>query len=300
MCAVAIPHCHCEATIGRGNPTIRLLRRPQDSNDKAVISFSPQIIVFALLPQTIPAPYVGTVFAHSYIVTKISIWENMRLKIGMLSFIAGVIIISAFSARGASVVNSKHDLSTYGSASNQPCAYCHTPHFSNPSAQVPLWNRAIDPTKSYTRYDSPTMDSKTSKPNGVSLACLGCHDGVSGSQALYGNNVYDKHDLINAPGPGGMPDRSTWPNCDRCHSGGGSAGIYRGLGTDLSNDHPISMPYPTVAQDSAFQPSTGIGLPLYKGNVECASCHNVHDPSKTPFLRISNVGSALCYKCHNK
>jgi predicted CXXCH cytochrome family protein len=82
------------------------------------------------------------------------------------------------------------------------------------------------------------------------------------------------------------------------------------LGTDLSNDHPISMPYPTPAQDPAFKVPTdaqkGWGgaspneVKLYAGWVECGSCHNVHSNDFAPFLRKSNAASALCTTCHAK
>jgi hypothetical protein len=91
------------------------------------------------------------------------------------------------------------------------------------------------------------------------------------------------------------------------------------LGTNMSNDHPIGM-------DLGGNPnSTDIGIrtladirgtlggfgedPFYGGvkndNVNimwCSSCHDVHDgdPLTAPFLRISNVGSAMCKACHIK
>ena len=34
--------------------------------------------------------------------------------------------------------------------------------------------------------------------------------------------------------------------------------------------------------------------------VECASCHDVHDDTNEPFLIESNAGSAICVDCHNK
>lgn len=77
------------------------------------------------------------------------------------------------------------------------------------------------------------------------------------------------------------------------------------LGSDLRNDHPISVTY-DASRDPAFvAPVSGAvnGLPLYgsgKNQVECASCHNVHDNANAPFLRVSNGGSALCLKCHIK
>ena len=79
------------------------------------------------------------------------------------------------------------------------------------------------------------------------------------------------------------------------------------LGTDLSNDHPISIGY-SLAADAAFvNPATVTStLPLFPGTqdatyqVECASCHNVHNDSINPFLRISNDNSAICLTCHVK
>jgi len=220
----------------------------------------------------------------------------MRLKILFLTLAGFSIFLYTLVARGATVVGSKHDLST--PSTNEPCAFCHTPHFANISIAAPLWNRSIG-NVTFQMYSSTTIDTTIpGVPSGVSLACLGCHDGV--------NSANDKHDLRNAPGPGGMPDQSSWPNCERCHPeyyGGG--GPVNWLGTDLKNDHPISMSYPTPAQDPGFftppDPQKGWSdVPLYNGKIECPSCHNVHDPSHSPFLRISNAGSALCYKCHNK
>ena len=76
-------------------------------------------------------------------------------------------------------------------------------------------------------------------------------------------------------------------------------------GLDLSNDHPIAMTYPTSAQDPLFNtPLDPLGgwpdIPLFGGKVECASCHDVHDPGLVPFLRTSNTASALCLRCHIK
>ncbi|MEO6486324.1 MAG: cytochrome c3 family protein, partial [Thermoanaerobaculia bacterium] len=41
-------------------------------------------------------------------------------------------------------------------------------------------------------------------------------------------------------------------------------------------------------------------IPLFAGTMQCASCHNVHDPLNVPFLNISNAASALCTTCHIK
>ena len=222
-----------------------------------------------------------------------------RVIIPIMVLAALAALVYSPASQSASVVTSKHDLSTpYYQYSNQVCVYCHTPHGASAVISAPLWNRNVK-VVTYQMYTSPTIDTTIpGAPVGVSLACLGCHDGATSSS--------NEHSLLNGPGPGSMPDSTSYPNCQRCHPEyytGGSPVNW--LGTDLRNDHPISMTYPTAAQDPAFfiPPNLQKGwsdVPLYGGKVECPSCHNVHDPSKSPFLRIANTGSALCYKCHNK
>lgn len=228
----------------------------------------------------------------------------MRRRSGPV--VAGLLLAGALE--GASVVGSKHDISSPGMGySDQVCAFCHTPHSANVVLGAPLWNRFLDRTKVYTLYQSTTLDTVPGNPNDslYTLLCMGCHDGTSGTAVVNGWAGNDKHDLVNAPGPGGIPDTSSWPNCERCHPD-----IYGGppvhwTGQSLSDDHPVSMTYPTSAQDAAFQVPPSLangwpGVPLYAGRVECATCHDVHDPSRTPFLRVVNVGSQLCLTCHLK
>ena len=172
--------------------------------------------------------------------------------------------------------------------------------------QAPLWNRFIDTNQVFTVYSSPTMDTTPGDPNtAVSMLCLGCHDGTSGTAIVNGITGSTKHDLINAPGPGGIPDTTSYPNCRNCHpTMYGDPPAYWS-GTDLSDEHPIAMTYPTAAVDPAFNtpPDLADGwplVPLYAGKVECPTCHEVHDPAIVPFLRLSNSSSQLCITCHIK
>lgn len=191
----------------------------------------------------------------------------------------------------AGISGSAHDFSAGGPAGTQGptdavCIYCHTPHNGAPRADIaaPLWNHDYNLATTYTMYDatiSSTMDMTVqAAPEGVSLACLSCHDGVMAVS-----------DYLNGPNPNvttvSMP----------------AAGL---LSTDLSNDHPISVVY-DPALDADFQPVTavtGAGVPLFIGTgtnqVECGSCHDVHDDTINPFMRIDNAQSALCLTCHIK
>lgn len=205
----------------------------------------------------------------------------------------------------AIVAGTDHDLST--PTTDEICVFCHTPHFANTDVDGPLWNRFVDLSKTYTVYSSDTMDTVPQAPDAFSpsILCLGCHDGTLGTATVNGYVGSDKHDLVNAPGPGGIPDTTSWPNCRRCHGAmyGDPPAFW--LGTNLSDDHPIGMIYPTPAQDSAFRlpPSLADGwadVPLFSGRVECCSCHAVHDPTNIPFLRKPSDGSGLCLTCHIK
>lgn len=224
------------------------------------------------------------------------------------------------------VVGSKHDLTyvagvagpghgtNYFNNYGEVCVYCHTAHGA--SSLAPLWNR-VTPSQPYVTYASATMDTAPGQPSAYSLTCLSCHDGTIAVDAIinapgsganlagpwYGNTPSGSHFRMASSGAGA---------CGNCHQpamwGHDGSGAY--LGTDLSDDHPIAMNYPTAAQDPAFNPppdpQTGWGggsahdVKLYAGRLECPTCHNVHDPAYAPFLRKSNLGSALCLTCHIK
>ncbi|MES9833368.1 MAG: cytochrome c3 family protein [Candidatus Thiodiazotropha sp. DIVDIV] len=186
----------------------------------------------------------------------------------------------------ADIVGTSHDLTSQttlltNAGNTQICAYCHTPHnASTTNNTTPLWNHE-DTTATYTMYSSPSLDMTIAgSPSGVSLACLSCHDGsVAADQ------------LINFPS-GVTPAPGVFTLGDS-------------LGTDLSNDHPISLTYNSTQDTDFVAPinSQVNGLQLFGAGgdqVECGTCHSVHDNANEPFLRLSNAGSALCLACHIK
>ena len=186
--------------------------------------------------------------------------------------------------QGATIVGSPHDLrlgggSTYAGTSDQTCIYCHTPH-NGLSTLIPLWNHPTTATPTFTLYPSGgTLNAVLGQPTGASRACLSCHDGTIA------------------------------PNSHAAVTGGALMTGSDVLGTDLSNDHPISFTYDVALANAdgglvapnADGKSVVTGIPLFNGKLECASCHNVHDnTTASPFLRFSNASSGLCVKCHNK
>lgn len=188
-----------------------------------------------------------------------------------------------------------NDLSASVADYGEICVYCHTPHGGQTNA--PLWNRQFT-TSTFTMYNDPTGGSSDlqmtfeGQPTGVSLACLSCHDGTIGIDVI-----------IN------KPNASSATALNQTLSdiyGGTDPDSLKILGTDLRNDHPISMVYdPSLdGQFNTIASITTAGLKLFSdasnsNKVECATCHNPHTKNAT-FLRVLNSGSALCLTCHNK
>ncbi|MDH5719633.1 MAG: cytochrome c3 family protein [Spirochaetia bacterium] len=182
----------------------------------------------------------------------------------------------------AGISGSKHDL-TQGPGMTSTvivgmCEYCHTPHNANTDT-APLWNHDMTGLvpASFTMYASGTLNGAIdAAPAGVSMVCFSCHDGATALEDF-----------------GGVTTGPTKINTNA------------NLGTNLANDHPISITYDAVsdtglhATTSAFGTIT-IANVLYGGKVECASCHDVHDDTNAPFLRLNNNTSGLCLACHNK
>lgn len=187
------------------------------------------------------------------------------------------------------------------------CGFCHSPH-TEAGSPAPLWNRGAPSTAGYTMYSSPTLDMIIAgAPEGISLACLSCHDG---------SVAFDQ--LINAPGSGGyvaLGDNLTYPfftdlaetvpyGFDTLQT---SSTAF--IGQDLSGDHPISITYDDTADSSngfvaiaTVRGSANVRLygdPVSPTQVECASCHDPHEDTNPTFLRVAAVGD-LCTTCHSK
>ena len=204
-------------------------------------------------------------------------------KLTGLAVFAGLFFAGAASAQSQSIVGTDHDLSSNPVTNGQICIVCHTPHNADTTvAGAPLWNHEVT-TATFTLYDSPTFQGGTtiSQPAGVSRLCLSCHDGTVAIDSFGGRT-------------------------GTLFITGGEA-----LGTDLSGDHPISFTYDSAlatADGELADPAvanSGLGGTidndlLFAGNMECASCHDVHDDFFGNFLRLSNDASAMCLTCHNK
>jgi len=219
------------------------------------------------------------------------------------------------------------------------CVFCHTPHgastapeYRNPTSgkNQYLWNRVVPDSgdgTGYLVYTSASLSSNVGNKQwlngGTSLMCMSCHDGVTtvgGVSAISGKSselnasgTDGGYIMLNDPFNSGIADQIGQiynPNdmMSTSASWGANIGnydIYNPGPADLSDDHPVAFPWqpglsgiiePTLASNQKWP----TGLRLFSGRMECSTCHDPHDTTNPPFLRMSNAGSNMCRTCHNK
>ena len=219
----------------------------------------------------------------------------MRLLTNAGRWIAGAgLLLAAQLGVAGTLAGSAHDFSTkLWNPGQNVCVTCHTPHFSNTTvSDAPLWNHRLT-AATYTLYSSPTLKAVLGQPGGNSKLCLSCHDGTVAVDSF--GTVTGTTNITAA----------------------------NNLGTSLNDDHPIGFVYDTAlstTKGSMFDPATKIvtigagaqsltgtiaSVMLYKGKMECSSCHDVHNTftvgaNGTGMVKMDTAGSKICIACHNK
>ena len=200
------------------------------------------------------------------------------------SLIAAMTLLSAVLVAQTPVTSptNKHNLSSSGpgpvksTATTEICIFCHAPHNTQPA--TPLWNQTGS-TASYTTYSSSTMAATTvGVPTGSSKLCLSCHDGTVAIGSTMSAGQLTMQGVTN----GRLTGASN-------------------LGTNLSDDHPIS--FVPVPCNEIVNPAPTSPVKLDpSGQVQCTTCHDPHemstDTTTQKFLVTSNASSALCLACH--
>lgn len=233
---------------------------------------------------------------------------------------AAALIWLGLPAESGTLVGSKHDLTRLneragveamtGLAYNNyrdPCIYCHIPANAQsqrqPGAQqIQDWNRFM-PTGEFQRYESETLKGKIGELGAESMLCLSCHDGSMAVDMVINKpenwSMKDEAPLHMRIDSGGGLDR-----CTQCHDGRTAHSMELvSIGRNLMDDHPVGVNYPGLFDNNEFfRPNTDgrfrNGIRLFDNKVECATCHDVHDPDIVPFLRVEQKD--LCITCHNK
>ncbi len=194
--------------------------------------------------------------------------------------LAGFLGLSAEVRAQTQVARTVHNLTPTGPGTlkeTQPtglCVFCHTPHNASPTRA--LWNRAL-PGVTYQLYASTTLKAQLNQPTGTSRLCLSCHDGILA--------------LSNLRVPPSGAQLTLGPLTGKAS-----------LGTDLSDDHPVSFIYDSTLAISRGGLADPLTLPsairLDSGQLQCTSCHDPHEDRQPRFLRMDNRSGALCTACH--
>lgn len=208
--------------------------------------------------------------------------------------------------------NDDANVNAWNNKRKEICRTCHVPHdhaavrYGN---QGLLWNHQLTTKDSWTMYGagagqiSKIDGTQEPAPAGTSKLCLGCHDGVSGI------NYYDGKTAADAKY--GFGTTYLMGDYDSHFVVGNTA-------ASLSNNHPISISYDNLTDQSLHDPAAAVfangdtvDSHLVFGRVECSTCHDVHNResvggthllrSKTKGDNVSGAGaSELCFVCHDK
>lgn len=213
----------------------------------------------------------------------------------------------------AAVSGSKHDMTgnsgvTSFYSGTQICVFCHHPHrgaTTTATGNALLWN-INDDSASYTtyaktdtmndNYTQTTLTEATGKPQ--TLLCMGCHDGSTSTNTF-----------IAGSSDGGGFDGGEVTNLNFVNPAAN-------LGESLEEDHPVGFTYPAAATtghgdladaSGDLVPTANNTYPLFGGQMECATCHDVHagTPDGTDsksldiqFMRGDTANSEICIDCH--
>ncbi len=256
----------------------------------------------------------------------------LLITLFLLVIYAGV----ADAARISNIRGTKHNLSSSGSGTvksvneNEVCVFCHTPHAATNAPPTPLWNRQLS-GNIYTPYASSSLDATgLGEPDGSSKLCLSCHDGTMAIGAV---NVLNGALTDQDPATEDIQMQGTSGDGTMPTGSGELTGFTRKLGTDLTNDHPISFTYDNALADAdgelrrpgdvshidnrqaGVQPKPIV--PLENNRLQCVSCHDPHITDDSgediKFLRLNRTQKSppggggfdqandiICLACHDK
>lgn len=233
-----------------------------------------------------------------------------------------------FAANATVVLPGSKQRQVRATSQNETCVFCHTPHGLPSANEQFLWNRDFSTVNSYSFYSSSSMDAPiVASVNAIgkpTKMCLSCHDGTVAVGAIKVVNGRAAVADVAMTGDGLTAASSIKDNL----SGHGNYS----LGTDLTNDHPISFEYSsTLAQSdgelvdpsstdyigarvgssvaahnqavtsgtaTSLQPTTAktrIAVPL-EGALASGNLDNLNSNT---FASLASSGTVECTSCHD-
>lgn len=210
----------------------------------------------------------------------------MKQRLSVLAIVLACLLLigphAGAQTRPTTDVLGVHDFSAGSSPLHGPnanaCIYCHSPH--NALSSTPLWNQTLS-TQQYTINQGAAQSPSTPTSVGQSsMLCLSCHDGTVAVGQTVGIGTLK---MI-----GALTDN---------------------MGTKLQGSHPFSIQPQIndapnlVSTLAASHVTKDPAVLLIKNNIECSTCHDVHnqyrDLRSQNFLVRNNSESKLCFACHD-
>lgn len=213
----------------------------------------------------------------------------MRIRFYAFFFLVCLLLVPVIYGQ-EEVRKTSHNLSISGQGgiageTEEICVFCHIPHSQEKTTA--LWSHKL-PSVEYKVPTSRSQENSTPQPDGVSLQCLGCHDGTIGLGDLSTRVIAVAGKKVDPAGRL-LEDSSGF------------------LGTDLSGHHPISVLLDVnLIQEHNQMGKMPIRMPPNSGwldgqsKVQCTTCHDPHSnryPEVAPFFRKSDFDQ-LCMQCH--
>jgi hypothetical protein len=166
---------------------------------------------------------------------------------------------------------SSENSSAHESTSNA-CLQCHSPHNG---LMVPRWKQTLS-----TNEESTSLAPALIKVGTISQRCLSCHDGSVGKGRAVAIGTLQETGTLRA-----------------------------NPGAQIEGSHPFSM-QPQLKDNATVVPTLVAShrtkdktVSLVENNIECSTCHDVHNQYKDrhspKFLVRDNTGSRVCLACHD-
>jgi len=247
------------------------------------------------------------------------------LPYGLMAAAALALPSIAGAAVSIGIENSPHDFSTLigtGKVSTASwnsrhgvCSPCHSAHHTDDAQVAPLWNHATT-TGPFTPYSSPTLNASVGAPDGVSLACLSCHDGTLAVNAGTGAPTFGVDSSLDANAKIGPdlhvvhPISFTYDSALATADGALEDPATYKIGDAKTRLTVTTPPVPATWSGSSLSGKTIKDALLFNGKMQCGSCHDVHKqegsaPESGILVKISGTdadgrGSTICRTCHVK